>query len=124
MPLHEPPAVSVTRRDHLRPGDDDLSAVVWLRGEHDTATRQPIAVMIAEAAALDDTDIVVDLSGVTYMDMSTIGALVVAQNGLRTRARSLSVRGANPRSRRLLEISGMAHLIDDRAHAQRCRAPS
>jgi hypothetical protein len=57
----------------------------------------------------------VDLSGVTFMDASTIGALVVAHDHLLADSRSLCVRNPSPRARRLLELCELTHLIDDDA---------
>jgi len=113
MVTTEAPSVSVFPRGHRRPGSDPLRTVVQVRGEHDIATRAHLSATIARAAQLDDADILVDLSDVTFMDASTIGALVVARNSLRARARSLSVRAPSPRARRLLDLCGLAGLIDE-----------
>ena len=109
----QPSSVSVSRRGLGPLGGDPSRTVVWVSGEHDIATREQLNVTLAQAAGLDDADVVVDLSGVTFMDASTIGALVVARNRLRSRARSLSVRAPSPRARRLLDLCGLAPLIDD-----------
>ena len=113
MPPIESPSVSVSPRGNARPASDPLRTVVWVRGEHDIATRVRLSATIAQAALLDDADMVVDLSGVTFMDASTIGALVGARNCLRASSRSLSVRAPSPRARRLLDICGLARLIDE-----------
>lgn len=110
MPPNESP-VSVTRRGDL--GNGALHTVVWVRGEQDLATRAHLLDTIAEAARVDDGDIVVDLSGVTFMDASTVGAFVAARNRARASSRSLSVRDPSPRARRVLDLCGLARLIDD-----------
>ncbi|MCD9625135.1 STAS domain-containing protein [Rhabdothermincola salaria] len=89
--------------------------MVWLRGDHHLGTRTRLSAAIAEAARADDADLVVDLSGVTFMDASTIGALVVARHHLRARSRSLCVRAPSPLARRLLDACGLVALIDDDA---------
>lgn len=104
--------VTVSRRAPAPVGGEPTPTVVWLRGEHDIATRVRISVTIAQAARRDDGDIVVDLSGVTFMDASTIGVIVVSRDHLRARARSLSVRLPSPRALRLLDLCGLAALID------------
>jgi anti-sigma B factor antagonist len=86
---------------------------VWVRGEHDAATQVQLSTALVEAAGLDGADIVVDLSGVTFMDASTIGTLVAARNRLRATARSLSVRAPSPPARRLLDVCGLERLIDE-----------
>lgn len=110
MPPDESPSVSVFPRGDMRLGSDPLRTVVWVRGEHDIATRADLSV-IAQAATLDDADIVVDLSGVSFMDASTIGALVFADNHLRARSRSLSIRDPTPRARRVLDLCGLQGLM-------------
>ena len=115
MPLKESSSLSVSRRGDVGVGADLLRTVVWVGGEHDVATRTNLAVTIAQAAVADDADIVVDLSGVTFMDASTIGALVDARNLLRAASRSLSVRAPSPRARRVLDLCGLTLLIDEHA---------
>jgi hypothetical protein len=41
--------------------------VVWLRGEHDVSTVAALSETMARAIALDDADVVVDLSDVQFM---------------------------------------------------------
>lgn len=112
MPSHQSPSVSVARRGARCPGGDPLPTVVWVRGDHDVATRRHLAAMLARAGRRDDADLVVDLSGVTFMDASTIGALVAARGRLRADARSLSVRAPSQRARRLLDVCGLLQLVD------------
>ena len=57
-------------RPHVAP------RVVWLRGEHDRCTAEGLAVMLADAIAADDSDLVVDLCDVTFMGAATVGVLV------------------------------------------------
>ena len=112
MPPNGVPSVSLSRRGPKRLGGEPLRTVVWVGGEQDMATRVQLTAGLAEAAGLDDADVVVDISGVTFMDASTIGALVVARNGLRAHSRSLSVRDPSPSARGLLNLCGLARLID------------
>lgn len=109
MHPHEPPAVAVS----AHPESDPVHTVVWVRGDHDIATRPHLSRTLAQAARLDDADIIVDLGGVTFMDASTIGAIVDAHNRLRARSRLLSVRAPSTRARRLLDVCGLAFLIDE-----------
>ncbi|MDZ7674086.1 MAG: STAS domain-containing protein [Acidimicrobiales bacterium] len=87
--------------------------MVWVRGDHDPATRVHLSDTIALAARLDDVNVVVDLSGVTFMDASTIGAIVDAYNCLRGRSRLLSIRAPSARARRLLDVCDLGFLIDE-----------
>ena len=92
---------------------DVVPTIVWVRGVHDVATRVHLSLTIAQAARLDDEDLVVDLSGVTFMDVSTVSALVVARNRLAERGRGLVVRAPSPRALRVIDLCGQQGLVDD-----------
>lgn len=112
MTPNESSSVSMSRRGQGRRGGDPLRTVVWVRGEHDVATRVHLAVALARTLRIDDADVVVDLSGVTFMDASTIGVLLVARSRLHDCSRSLSVRDPSPPARRVLDVCGLERLID------------
>lgn len=107
---------SVARRPRSR--GDPQQTVVWVRGEQDISTRDRLTLSLAKAAARDAGDIVVDLSGVTFMDASTIGALVAARNMLRVHARSLTFRHPSQAAQRLLDLCGLTPSTDDPAPTQ------
>lgn len=86
------------------------ATLVSLRGEHDVATKESVADCITRAAALDDADVLVDLSDVTFLDASTIGVLVDTRNRLCARSRSLYVRSPSPLARRVLDLCDVADL--------------
>lgn len=112
MPTNETPPTLVSRCG------DPVRTVVWLSGEHDIASRVHLSGTLARAAGLDDADIVIDLSGVTFMDASTVSALLEARNHLRVGSRSLFVRDPSPRARRVLDVCGLTHLIDEHAASE------
>lgn len=109
MPRSQPPSISVSCRGSA--GGDADCTVVWVRGEHDIATKPSLAVSVAQAAQLDEGPLVVDLSAVTFMDASTVGAIVWSRNRLRWRARTLEVRAPSLPALRVLELCGLAHLV-------------
>ena len=76
------------------------------------ATTKELCKTLARAIALDDTDLVIDLSGVEFMDASTAGVIIRAQNFLMLRSRSLVLRSPPPTARRVLVICGLADLIE------------
>lgn len=123
VPLQRP-SISVCRRSSAGPMSDPLRTVVLLGGDHEYATRAQLSDSMAQAADLDDTDVVVDLSGVTFMDASTIGTLVEARNRLHTRSRSLSLVAPSPLARRLLDVCGLSFLIEDRRVPARSSRPA
>jgi anti-anti-sigma factor len=88
-------------------GRDADRTVVRLRGEHDTSTVDELSQTVARAIALDDGDLVIDLSGVEFMGAATIGVLVSASQALGLRTRSLTVRSPSTRAQRVLDVCGI-----------------
>lgn len=116
MARFEFPSISVSRRIVSRrgstPEDEDAEfTVILLRGEHDIATRTSLVVAIARAAQRDRADVLVDMSEMTFMDASTIGALVGSRNRLRLRSQSLAVRAPSPPALRVLELCGLTQML-------------
>jgi len=91
--------------------DDDIT-IVWLRGEHDLSTRAALSHTFASAIAASTNDLVVDLSEVQFLDASTIGALSAAREYLCARSRALTLRCPSRIARRLLDICGLADLVE------------
>ena len=54
--------------------------VVCLDGEHDIATLPFLTDTLATAISADDTDVVIDLSGVTFISAATIDELIRGRN--------------------------------------------
>jgi anti-anti-sigma factor len=86
--------------------------VVWLNGEHDIATSVALADTLAGAISLDDADLVVDLSGVTFMAGATISELVRSEHALRGQHRRLAVRAPSGIAARVLELCGLTDLVE------------
>ena len=104
------PTISFSRRGSTR-GEAD-STVVWVGGEQDVATRRGLARTVARAARADRAPVVVvDLSAVTFMDASIVGALVASRDQLRARAQSLQLRAPSPRALRVLQLCGLVDLV-------------
>lgn len=86
--------------------------VVWLRGEHDLSTAPALSEAMAWIIAVDDADVVVDLSEVQFMGAATVGVLIRARELLRLRSRSLMVRSPSRFAQRVLELCGDTGLVD------------
>lgn len=93
---------------------DGERTVVWLRGEHDIATKAELSETLARAIAIDDAHLVVDLSQVQFMDASTVGVIVRARDLLLPHSRVLSLRAPARCARRVLDACGLAELVDPR----------
>lgn len=87
-------------------------AVVWLRGEHDASTVARLAATVARAISLDDADLVVDLSGLDFMDAAAAGVITRARDFLSVRSRSLVLRSPSARARRILDACGLGELVE------------
>ena len=108
----ESPFATRTRGEASFSGLDTDRTVVWLRGEHDLATVAELAATLARAIAIDDADLVIDLSDVQFMDASTVRLIVRTRDFLRTRARNLGVRAPSDGARLVLDRCGLSHLVD------------
>jgi anti-anti-sigma factor len=89
-----------------RAADDPI---VWVSGEHDASTARELAENLAHAIAFGDGDVLVDLSGVWFMDASTIGVMLRADEYLRPRSRALAVRAPSLCASRVALLCGFAN---------------
>jgi anti-anti-sigma factor len=82
-------------------------AVVWLDGEEDIATVSILAGRLDQAVSADGRDLIVDLSGLTFLSTATIDELIRVRNILLREERKLSLRSPSPFARRLLHLCGL-----------------
>jgi anti-anti-sigma factor len=108
-------SVTVSRRHVTAFADRNPDrTVVWLRGEHDVSTVAALSETLARAIALDDADVVVDLSEVQFMGAATVAVIIRAREFLRLRSRSLVLRSPSECARRILDVCGHSDLLDPR----------
>ena len=107
----ESASITVSRRGSRPEGSDAGYTVDWVGGEQDVATKVSLMNAIACAAQREPADLLVDLSNVTFMDASIIGAIVGSRARLRARSQSLELRAPSPRARRVIDLCGLAHLV-------------
>jgi anti-sigma B factor antagonist len=86
--------------------------VVWLSGEHDLSTLDALSETLARAFALDDADVVLDLSGVQFMGAATIDVIVRAKGVLDLRSRALTLRSPSESAQRVVDLCGLADLVE------------
>ena len=101
---------------------DGEQAVVWLDGEQDIATVAVLRYTLASVISADDSDLIVDLSGVTFLSTATIDELIRGRNILLAQSRNLTLRSPSRRARCLLDWCGLADLVDPTS-AERWRTP-
>jgi len=116
-PLVPSPTSSPYRRRSPFIGDSRVThegtrTIIWLLGDQDVATAGRLRDRLDSAIAADDSDIAIDMSGVTFMDAATIGTLIGGRNHLRMLARRLTIRDSPPCTRRLLDVCELRDLDD------------
>jgi anti-anti-sigma factor len=97
------PVVSVVRRDG--------HTLVRLEGEHDIASLFVLADALALAIALDDADLVIDLSDVQFMGSAPMRVLIRCRNLLRAQARDLTLQSPAPCVQRMLHLCGLGDFV-------------
>jgi anti-anti-sigma factor len=103
---------------------DGERAVVWLDGEQDIATVAVLADTLAKVICADDANLIVDLSSVTFMSTATIDELIRARNLMLGLSRNLTLRSPSKCARRLLDLCGLAGLVEPSETAIRIQAGS
>jgi anti-sigma B factor antagonist len=89
--------------------------VVALSGEVDAVAEGPSYGTIGEgttAALSDDVDLVLDLTGVTFMDSAGFSSLVRAGQRLATEGHVVRVRGAGAAIQRAMDLLGLSDLLE------------
>lgn len=88
-----------------------------LAGEIDLANAPDVSEAIGAHAALGTGEVVVDASGLTYIDSRGLAALVVARRRLVDQGRDIVLTGVSPNVRRVFAITGLDALLLDDADA-------
>jgi anti-anti-sigma factor len=108
----ESKAVTVLTRGQVSfAGLDADRTIVWLTGEHDVSTVAAVSESLARAIALDDADLVVDLSGVEFMGAALLNVILRAHAFLRLRSRSLTLRSPSPSAQRVIDVCVLHDLL-------------
>ena len=81
--------------------------VVRLTGEVDVATAPELDQRLQEIATGGHTNVVIDLSGVEFMDSTGLHSIVRAQYFADANRRQLTLRHGSPQVQRLFEITGV-----------------
>ena len=91
--------------------DDGVTVLVRPRGELDLATAPKLRAAIAAAMAFASVTLIVDMTGVTFVDSSGITELLAAHALAHAAGRSFIVRRPGP-SLKLLRLLGIEWLVD------------
>lgn len=90
---------------------EDVGVVVALRGEQDASMAAGVADALAWVSAVDEGDVVADLSQVEFMDAAIVSVLIECREALRLQSRDLRLRAPSRFARRFLELCGV-ELVD------------
>jgi anti-anti-sigma factor len=90
---------------------EESKAIVFVWGEVDCATAPRLAGTLAEMTEQGRLNLVVDLSGVYFMDSTGLAVLAVAHKRLQQAGGSLVLAGPTPAVRRSLEITGLDQMM-------------
>lgn len=111
-PRESSPEVGLRRRGTRFVRRTESRTVVWLSGEYDLLTVDELWERLARAFALDDADVVLDLSGVQFMGAATIDVIVRAKDALDLRSRVLTLRSPSESAQRVVDLCGLADLVE------------
>ena len=85
--------------------------VATISGDLDLHSADDLRGRLAPLTALDDETLIVEMSGVTFVDSTALGVLTGAAKLLRARGGRLVLASGDPRFRRLLEITGLLAVL-------------
>ena len=86
--------------------------ILVLAGEFDVRNTTEVREALYDHLEEHDTDVVVDLTGVTHIDVTAIKVLAVATRFAERAGRHLVLRGCQPAVRRLLHVSHLFRLVE------------
>ncbi len=91
---------------------DAAAVVVHVDGEVDLAAVEELRAAIDEARATPGAEVIeLDLSGVTFIDSSGIGAIVMASRAAADANQSMRIGARSPVVERVLEVSGLEEAL-------------
>jgi anti-sigma B factor antagonist len=86
-------------------------ALVSVSGELDLYTAERVRCGIDEADAVGADTVVIDLSEISFIDSTALGVLVQETKRLEGRGHSLVLVTKDPRTRRVLEVTGLDRVL-------------
>jgi anti-sigma B factor antagonist len=96
----------------VRPGSDGGTCRLLVSGEVDLTTGPALTAQIDQQLADPTvTQLVVDLTEVTFLDSSGVNSLIRGHLQAQADGKQFCVRGASDRVRRVFDISGVSDLL-------------
>lgn len=91
---------------------DASGVIVTVIGDIDLFTTPEFKQAVADAMSHDTETVVIDLSGSSFMDSSSLGVLIGAHRRLARRGRPLTVVCDNEAIRKVLRVTGLDGVFD------------
>jgi len=98
---------------HVEVERDGFSTTVRCAGEIDTSTVDQLSQALGEAVGSDAAAVVLDLTGVRFMDSTGLHAVIVGATAAESVGVRFSVLPSTP-VERLLEMAGMRDIVQGR----------
>jgi len=92
--------------------------LVSVVGEVDVATAPQLRDRLEEAVAEGFPTVVVDLTGVTFLDSTALGVLIEASKLCEAAGRTMRIAVSEPRILKIFEITGLTEFFDIRSTRQ------
>ncbi len=92
-----------------------------LCGEYDAANAQALRDELARAIDADETDLVLHLGDVTFLNASTLTVFIEAKTLLDREGRFFSLGTLSPAAARIIEICGLQCLLEGRTGTTQAR---
>lgn len=92
--------------------------LVSVVGEVDVATAPLLRDRLEEAVAEGFPTVVVDLTGVTFLDSTALGVLIEASKLCEAAGRTMRIAVSEPRILKIFEITGLTEFFDIRSTRQ------
>ena len=93
-------------------------STLLLSGDFDVRSTMEVRSAIYDHLEGHDTDLVIDLTGVTTIDMTALKVLAFATRQASRSGRQLTLRGCGPAVRRMLHLSRLIRVVEvERARA-------
>jgi anti-anti-sigma factor len=93
-------------------GGPDGAVVLYLAGEMDGTTVPTVTNLVDAALGERPPTIVLDLSGVTFVDSRGIRALLIAHRAAERRGTTLVVRSPDKQARKVLMLTGCEQVLN------------
>ena len=96
----------------LRTTREGQTITVYVRGYIDLDTYLQLALLVDVAVGRGGRHIIIDLSGVSFMDASALRAIVHSAHTLAPSHGSLLLRTPSAMARKIIDLAGLSHLIE------------